>query len=603
MQANLERAYALLERGIAHDAEAHARQALRDAPDSIPWRSLLALALGQQGRHADAEEVFADLTRLQPRDASHWLNLGNAALANGRPEVSLAAFEQAGALGASGIEGELGCGLALQALGRHAQAEAFLRAALQREPQAPDVILPYAQVLCELERFTEALDQVRRIPSVPLDPSQRFVRAWVLMQAGDDAAAEAAWRDEIAAAADHVDARLQYALLLERLNRVDEAAAVLDHPAVAGSDASTVKSLAHARVLRRSRRADQALPWLDAGLSVCGDTASRTSLRFEQARCFEALDQVDAAIAALAQAHEAATQTLEARFPGARAGHALRWLDERLSRPAPESWRRPIADGAPADPVFLIGFPRSGTTLLESVLDGHPALTPLDERPALEEAIVSVRAAGVASPDDLDRLDAVALSGVRSTYWREVARHLGAVPSVRLLDKYPLYLARLPYIARLFPQAQAIALLRHPCDCVLSCYMQSFGFGGGVLSFATLEATAQTYADVMSQWEEQRLLAGVPTHVLRYEDLVDDFEGELRRVLAFLGLPWDASMTRHDERMRQRERRVRTPSYSQVIEPVNRRAVGRWLRYRAHFSDRALALLEPFVQRYGYTMG
>ncbi|WP_225764686.1 sulfotransferase [Stenotrophomonas sp. Marseille-Q4652] len=119
----------------------------------------------------------------------------------------------------------------------------------------------------------------------------------------------------------------------------------------------------------------------------------------------------------------------------------------------------------------------------------------------------------------LDRLDDSALHQARARYWHAVRRHVPET-GLQLVDKYPLTLTRVPYVARLFPRAHWLLLLRHPCDCVLSCHMQAFGLNGGVLAFENLDSTAWTYDRVMTYWETQRQRVVTPVHVLRYEDMV-----------------------------------------------------------------------------------
>lgn len=599
---DLETANAHLMRGDAWQAEAAAREGLAMSANPLPWLGILALSLAQQSRADEAVDVFRQLAELQPGEPAHWLNIGNACLHRGTAGEALSAFERAQRLGATGVEFDLGHGLALLATGRHAPAVRALQAAHAADRGATDTCVAYATALCELERHDEALavlDGMQR----PVQPTRRQseMLAWVLTQSGRDAEAEALLRDLIAADPGEPTQRIQLALLLERLNRLAEAKAELAHASVLDAPPSVALGLARGRILRRDGDHANALRALEGADASTNDDAGRAALAFECAKVLDANGECDQAMEALAHAHAYAGRAVETRFPDIVYGHELAWLDERLDRPAPDSWREPVDDDMPADPAFLVGFPRSGTTLLETVLDSHPGIVALDERPALETAVARLKS-GVADADHALLLAPEALRrDARRTYWSEVARYRADAHAGVLLDKYPLHLSRAPYIARLFPGARMLLLLRHPCDCVLSCYMQSFGMNGGVLSFATLEATAETYARIMGYWEEQRRLLATPVHSLRYEDLLQDFEGETARALGFLGLSWDPSVAGYREAAAARANRIRTPSYAQVVSPLNRDAVGRWLRYRRHFSERALELLAPFIARYGYS--
>lgn len=600
---DIETIHAHLARGDAWQAEAMAREGLQSSDDAAPWLCALGLSLAQQARAHEAGDVFRQLAALQPAEPAHWVNIGNACLHQGLAHEALSAFERAQRLGAAGIEFELGYGLALLAAGHHAQATRTLRIAHAADRTAADTCIAYAVSLCELEQHDEALavlDGMRR----PVQLSRRHaeMQAWILVQAGRDHEAEALLRELIDADPGEPTQRIQLALLLERLNRLPEAGNELAHASVRQAPPGVALGLASARVLRRNGDHAGALRALDAGEAASSDDAGRAALAFERTKALDASGDYDRAIETLAHAHAYAGYALETRFPDLAAGHELAWLDERLERPAPSSWREPINDDLPADPAFLVGFPRSGTTLLETVLNSHPGIVALDERPALEAAVARLKSAPVDAGDALLLAPDALRRDARRTYWSEVVRYRADARDGLLLDKYPLHLSRAPYVARLFPGARMLLLLRHPCDCVLSCYMQSFGMNGGVLSFATLEATAETYARIMGYWEQQRMLVATPVHSLRYEDLVDDFEGETVRALDFLGLPWDPSVAGYRQAAATRANRIRTPSYAQVVAPLNRGAVDRWLRYRKHFSARTLELLAPFVERYGYSL-
>ncbi len=607
MQLELERALEDLQQGRHDAAETAMRRLLAATPGSAAGMEVLALALAAQGRVQDARDWLSRAAELQPNSLSVWMNLGNVCLEDADAAAAGTAFERARALGAEDVAWLLGYGLALLGQARFADANGCLATALAREPGAIDVRLAYAQSLAEMERFEELAACLAGVEEASLDHGERRALAWLLAQAGSDAAAQQLYRQLITEAPDAIEPRIQFALLLERLNRLDEAAEVLrgiDPRAERGS--SGMYELAMARVMRRQQQPQVAIQHAGQALLQEVAPAMQAQLQFELARNHDQLGQVDHAMQALASAHAAAVTAFEQRLPAGRMPPVLDWLQQRLLQTAPQAWAQalPDAPARPSDPVFLVGFPRSGTTLLERILDVHPGLEVLDERPALEVVIEQLRSAPTWRDDDLgaalDALSPAALAAARQRYWNEVRRHLPL--QGRLVDKYPLTMTRLPYVARLFPQADWLLLLRHPCDCVLSCYMQAFGINGGALAFTSLESTARTYAAIMHWWHEQRERVPARVHVLRYEDLVDDLPAVLSTLMAFLALPAQEQQLSFANHASARARRINTPSYSQVVQPLNASAVGRWRSYRAHFSDETLAILAPWVARYGYTL-
>ncbi|WP_082473484.1 MULTISPECIES: tetratricopeptide repeat-containing sulfotransferase family protein [Xanthomonas] len=551
----------------------------------------------------DACHAYWHLASLQLSEPAYLINIGNLLLELEDFSGSLVAYEEAVRRGAGDeVACHLGKGLALLYLQRYQQAEISLRNAWQQEPEACDVVLAYSQCLMELERFDEMKSCLARLEYYEMSRAQRESFAWLLANCGEEPRALVLYKDLLDDTHATSELRMQLVLLLERLNRVEEAEGYLQHRSVIGSEMSPMKALALGRIFRRKMKYECAEKCLASGIAMVGDGAIGALLEFERAKNADAGSRFDEAMAALNRGHVRAVAAYNQRFPGQLADNALRWLEESLANPVPLAWRNLRRGERSEDPTFLVGFPRSGTTLLERILDAHPGFAVLDERPALEEAIASLRSSKhFAEPQLDDWLTALSddqIGRARGCYYAVAAKYISLKPS--LIDKYPLNLTRVPYIARIFPRAKYIFLLRDPHDCVLSCYMQAFGMRGGALSFATLEASAETYVNVMSHWERHRALANAHVQEVRYEDLVNDMPLHVSALLDFLESEWDDAMANFREHAMSRSTRINTPSYAQVIEPINGRAIGRWENYRHHFSQRTLTLLAPWRRRYGY---
>lgn len=600
--ADLHAAERLLGSGDVAAALRLASAALAGSAPHPAWHRLQGLALVASGRAVDARPHLQRYVAVQPGEPEAWINLGNACIEAGDAKEALRAFEGAREAGASGVPYLLGRGLALLAAGCFGEALGWLRRARAEEPDAADVRLALGQCFTELERFDELRECIAGIDPETLPHGQRRAFAWLTALSGQDDAALALYRRLMLEEPAEPETRVRFALLLERMNRVQDAADLLSAGGAGGTGAGSMEVLARARIARRQHHPASFADALATAAAGEPDPAMAAQLWFELAKCRDQLQDPRAAMQALSHAHGHAAAAFRQRHPGLEAEQVLAWLGERLHGALPPP-HPPLASDPP-DPVFLVGFPRSGTTLLEQMLDRHPALQVLDERPAMEHVIAGMHALPGWSGDDLDGslagLDTAQCRRLRAKYRVEVARHLR--PAGRLVDKYPLYLTRVAHIQRLFPASAWVLLLRHPCDCVLSCHFQAFGLNGGALAFASLESTARTYAAVMDYWEQQRLLAKPNVHVVHYEDLVADPEAVLGRLMGSLGLAFEAEQLAFPAAVAARTRRINTPSYAQVAETVNRNAVGRWRRYRAHFSTRVLDRLAPCVERYGYTL-
>lgn len=195
-------------------------------------------------------------------------------------------------------------------------------------------------------------------------------------------------------------------------------------------------------------------------------------------------------------------------------------------------------------------------------------------------------------------LDGEAVAALREDYFAAVGRCVELRADALLVDKSPLHMNKVPLIHRLFPDARFILALRHPCDAVLSCFMTAFRLNDAMASFLDLETTAEFYDLSFGHWQNCTSLMPVAVHAVRYEDVVEDSEAELRRVLAYLGLEWQPSVINHVQTARARGL-ITTASYAQVTERLYRRASGRWERYRPHLEP-VLPVLAPWAETFGY---
>jgi Sulfotransferase family len=201
-------------------------------------------------------------------------------------------------------------------------------------------------------------------------------------------------------------------------------------------------------------------------------------------------------------------------------------------------------------------------------------------------------------PDALAGLGADALAELRRLYFDEVDRRLGDLGGRTPVDKMPLNTIDAGLIYRLFPRAHILLALRHPCDVVLSGFMQAMKPNTAMVLFDSVVSTARFYAQVMSLWLHYREVLPQSVLSIRYEDLVADFAGETRRILEFLGLPWDDAVLSYAEHAKTRA--IATPSYHQVVQPIYRRSVDRWRNYPDAFAE-VLPILQPFIQAFDYS--
>jgi len=251
--------------------------------------------------------------------------------------------------------------------------------------------------------------------------------------------------------------------------------------------------------------------------------------------------------------------------------------------------------------VFFVGFPRSGTTLLEQVLDAHPDLVTTGERTPLNLMINSTDqliGRQLKFPEDIESINEDEIMKLRQGFF-QAARNVTGEDFMqrRLVDKMPLNIVKLGLVNRIFPDAKVLVALRDPRDTCLSCYFQQFRPNRAMLNFLELATTGEFYATVMGLWLHYRSVLSVPWMEYRYETLVEDFENTVREVLDFIGVPWNEAVTEYADYARSKN--INTPSYSDVVSGISKSAIGRWRHYRDELTP-ILPILEPFVKEFGY---
>jgi tetratricopeptide (TPR) repeat protein len=257
----------------------------------------------------------------------------------------------------------------------------------------------------------------------------------------------------------------------------------------------------------------------------------------------------------------------------------------------------PVTAEAPFRHVFLLGFTRSGTTLLESVLAMSPEVVHADERDFLSDAARDVDVYSEAGLDRISTLDGVEIIQRQEAYWQSVRNAGFRVAGKVFVDKMPFHSLKLPLIYRLFSSARIIFAVRDPRDVVLSCFRRRFSITRTTFEFHDLEDCARFYASVMELVELCRERLALDVHVHRYEDMVTDFGPAVRAVCEFIGVDWNDGM----RDFHRTSRDVTGASAAQVRRGLYADGVGQWRRYRDELAP-ILPVLAPWVARFGYAV-
>jgi tetratricopeptide (TPR) repeat protein len=586
----IDRALPLLRSGDLAGAARETEAALRGAPDDPGLLRLWGYILQTQGRFAEAASCYAKVVAREPRDWEIWNNLGNARRAAGDGPGAIDALAEARRLRPDLPAIHYNLGVSLAEAGRLEEGTGAFAEAARLAPDNPGALLELGRALRHLGRHDDALPPLVRAGELaPGNADVEMERARALSGLGRYDEAEGAYLSALVAQPGFAAAFLERGLLLERGNRLERLPSLLAEAAarhVAPGDLAYLQALA----LEREGKFEEAL----AEARKAPDTDDPVRKASLIGRLADRLGDAAAAFAA----YGAMNRSVAAAHPGARDAAAayrrhVAVLTDMLTPAYAAGWPVAAPEQARAAPVFLVGFPRSGTTLLDTLLMGHSGIHVLEEEPILQRV-------GAALGDfaRLPGLDAVEVDRLRALYFAELDALDGEARGRMVVDKLPLNILGAPLIHRLFPEAKLIFAERHPCDVVLSCFMQNFDVNDAMTNFLDLGDAAVLYDLVLAFWTKCRAMLPLDVHVLRYEALVADKEKEMRALLAFLGLEWDDAVL-DNQGMAIRRGPIATPSYAQVAQPIYSRASGRWQRYRAEMAP-VLPTLEAWAKRMGY---
>jgi Tfp pilus assembly protein PilF len=541
-QSELEqKVAALLARGETEAALYAASAACRAAPERPQAHYVYGQAWSALGDHARAERAFAEAIKLAPRWADAWINYGVARYRLGHIEDAKTAMRQA-LLAAPGHPAAMANLGAFQRISGESEAgEALLRQAVAAEPTNAGARLNLAAQLMQEERADEALAVLPK-GQAPVD-DRVALRHW----------------------------RLQESLALLQLRRFAEARAALASLEALGPVPNEVAPLWRWRRVLLALGEDQALvageeaTLMEAALREIGPNATpehAIMAHFDLAKFWSGRNEPGRAFAHWIEGHKLLAQSQ----PFSRADHRA-FVDANIALFS----RARFSDGPRADnhdpaPVFIVGMPRSGTTLCEQILAAHRDVHGAGERSALGQTFARLGGA-----EGIVALGRESLNAAASHYLAEL--HALAAEKSRVIDKMPGNFNHLGLVGLMLPGAKIIHCLRDPRDIGLSIF--TFRFHGAhpyAHDLSDLGWYIGEHARLMAHWK-----AALPNAILAISlsDWVDDFDATLARLLAHLELPPDPNCARFYEA----ERDIRTVSRTQVRQPINARGIGRWRAY------------------------
>ena len=547
------------------------RALLEAWPDELSLHSLTGSACLELHDYDAAIHSFQAALAIKPDFAKLHNSLGIAYLRTGQLEDAAGSFHNAVKHDSQFAQAWFNLGIVYENRGRLPEAAGYHKTATQLNPVYYQAFSSLAKVLWEL-RETE---QVAEYFAKALAIEEGYLPAHLgLMHFLEQSNQHEKLRDAVSRArtalGPHVMVRLYEGILTDIDGEHKTAKSLLEDTAIEPTDAWT-------RYGERTRL---------ARLTHICDRLNDTTAAFQYAQRANDLSREISEGKGTDKAKF--LQFVENRRRYFTAGNINRW---------PDVVRR--SDESRNNPVFIIGFPRSGTTLLDTLLRGHPSIEVAEETDAVPRMV------NLLSGDADERMDTLAglsdsdIESFRQTYHDALARHVQPdTDDAILIDRFALNIIHTGEIYRVFPQAKFILLLRQPADCVLSCFLQTFYETPANASFFTLEDSAYLYDQIFGLWRQYTDLLELDMLQVKYEDLVSDVETTCRSILDFLALPWHPGVMEHEQTARDRSF-IGTASYNQVTRPLYSEAKDRWQLYRDEMQS-VLPVLEPWIRYFEY---
>jgi tetratricopeptide (TPR) repeat protein len=576
----------------------------RAAPDAA--RHLLPLVdqaglAEAAGDTPTAERLCLDVLELAPDCIPALGRLGDIRRAQGRPEAAEALLRRIVMLAPNTLAATQDLGLMLFGRGNVAEAEVNARNAIRIAPESPQAHNLLGMILTETNRPQAGEYHYRRVLELTgnRDPILLANLGWNLKSQGRMEEARALYRESLAAAPHIRQTLIGYVRLEEADRRFDAAAQTLDLAQAAYPEDEQLR-LARAVLLGRTGARPEAIALIDRMAKEKARQLGPNEL-LEKGRLLDRLGRFDDAWAAFAdgkrQALERSGQAYMDEAAGREIDRLRRFFTASRLALLPRAGVR--TDGA--QPIFILGFPRSGTTLVEQTLSAHRQIAAGDELPVIHEIsqiMARVLGSPLTYPEALAELwmgdQRAGLDTLRDLYLQKV-RQLGVLRTgaTRFTDKMPLNETHLGLIALLFPEAPLLHVLRHPLDIMVSAFSNHFTHGFHCAS--ALETAARHYARIAELVAHYRAAMPLRYLAVRYEDIVARQEASVREMLEFVGEDFDAAcLTFH-----RNSRYARTASYAQVTEPLYDHSVGRWRHYRKQLEP-VFPILAPAMERLGY---
>jgi len=579
-------------------AIARYRKALALKPDDAETHNNLWAVLQELDRHKEANTQYEQALAIKPDYAEALYNLGISFCQQGRQKEGIIRFEQSLAIKPDDAVARYSLGVTLQELDRHKEAITQYEQALAIKPDYIEARNNMGNALQELGLLKDAIVCFEQVLAFQPDFAEAHYNLGITLQElGRQKEAITQYEQALAIKPDYVDAYCNIGEIYEKLNQANKANIYLQKAFQIQPNHTKSKILA-AVLLKREGKYKEALEKLRAISHIKIGTKAEFIIHYDIGELFDLINDSDSAMHHFTEANRIQSDRHEGVEDNKNIYlNQVENITEHFTQEFVNSWHEISIDNEDNSNVFLMGFPGSGTTLLDQILDSHPGIQVIEERPLITNIVEELSGFTGGYPAALASLGRSDIHTLRKKYLTHTEKYIDKGSNSITIDKLPLNTIHIGLIYRLFPEAKIILALRHPYDVCLSNFMQKYKINRALENFFTIEDTAVLYDSVMGLWKKYVNLLPLDYIEVKYEYLVDDFELEVKRLLNFLEIDWDPLLLDYSNHAKNRV--IQTPSYNQVTKPIYQTAKYRWQRYKEHIMP-IMNRLEPHITYFHY---
>lgn len=558
--------------------------------------------LGELGQFEAALSATRDALRKNPRSEKSLLNAGWFSYKLGHFDEAIVEYSKALTVNPSSSEAFSGLATVYSAVGDHVKAVEFFKHAHTHSPENPKVAFGLARALAAIGNELEAVTVFEQHVPFLENNDDLYDYAMCLESVGRPDEAINVFRRLASDGYKSTSVAEHLFNAFELKSQLDKAEIALE-PLRECPEAQNIVAFFEGILFFRQKQYTLAAERL--GVVVTSALSKHSQKRYFQVlgEVFDKLNRPDAAMECFVEMNELFLS--DKPDPSVMALELLGRLDRDLSKSeqiAPSHICPTLNVSDDLKIGFIVGFPRSGTTLLDTVLRTHSRILVIEERPMLSHAMSVTLGGGTNSEDGggFSDFDEEQLSRCREVYLRNLKTELGDCDTngQLIFDKLPLHILRLPLIHAMFPDAPIIFAARHPFDSILSNFMQNFRINPSMACMLKLETACALYDRSLSILERTINNANVNIALYRYESIVADFETEVKQLLDCIGLTWENSLTDYRSTALSRKK-INTPSYRQVTQPIYKESAYRWERYSKYLLPHS-EVVQPYIDKLGY---